>query len=81
MGLSSAVDDVDSVGVAKFDPTSMVAWREQQKLRLMKIEAYERARVRESHTMEGVAYLGPHISQIGAPTIGSYTLNIGRYRQ
>lgn len=73
MRLSSAVDDVDSVGVAKFDPYSMVAWREKQKLGLMKIEAYERARVCESHAMARVAHLGPGISQIGAPDSGSYT--------
>lgn len=45
MGLSGAVAEVDSLGIARFDPTSMVAWREKQTLGLMKSEAFERAKV------------------------------------
>lgn len=46
MGLSDVVEDVDSVGLARFDPKSMVAWREKQTLERMKSDAYERSKVR-----------------------------------
>lgn len=43
MGLSAAVDDVNSLGIARFDVTSMVAWREKKTLERMKMDAYQRA--------------------------------------
>lgn len=45
MGLSAALEGIDTLGVARFDAKSMVAWREKQKLEQMKAEAYDRAKV------------------------------------
>lgn len=53
MGLAAAFKGVDSSGVASFDATSMVAWREKQTLERMKTEEYDRARV-----MSGSYYSG-----------------------
>lgn len=45
MGLTAAFKGVDSSGVARFDASSMVAWREKQTLERMKLEEMQRARV------------------------------------
>lgn len=45
MGLGAAFKGVDSSGVARFDASSMVAWREKQTLERMKLEEIQRARV------------------------------------
>ncbi|CAN0132260.1 unnamed protein product [Ascophyllum nodosum] len=42
MGLSDAVRGVDSAGVTRFDPVSMVSWREKQALGRLKTEGFER---------------------------------------
>lgn len=45
MGLTAAFKGVDPSGVARFDASSMVAWREKQTLERMKLEEMQRARV------------------------------------
>ena len=45
MGLTAAFKGVDSSGVARFDASSMVAWREKLTLERMKLEEMQRARV------------------------------------
>lgn len=45
MGLTAAFKGIDSSGVARFDASSMVAWREKQTLERMKLEEIERAQV------------------------------------
>ncbi|CAM9562727.1 unnamed protein product, partial [Ectocarpus sp. 8 AP-2014] len=46
MGLTAAFKGVDPSGVAQFDASSMVAWREKQTLERMKSEEIERAQDR-----------------------------------
>ncbi|CAN0057132.1 unnamed protein product [Scytosiphon promiscuus] len=43
MGLTAAFKGVDKSGMARFDASSMVAWREKQTLERMKLEEQERA--------------------------------------
>ncbi|CAM9368451.1 unnamed protein product, partial [Hapterophycus canaliculatus] len=43
MGLTASFKGVDPSGVARFDASSMVAWREKQNLERMKLEEMERA--------------------------------------
>lgn len=45
MGLTAAFKGMDPSGVAQFDASSMVAWREKQTLERMKSEEIERAQV------------------------------------
>lgn len=45
MGLTAAFRGVDPSGVARFDASSMVAWREKQTLERMKLEETQRAQV------------------------------------
>ena len=45
MGLTKAFKGVDAAGVAQFDASSMVAWREREKLDRMKAEDIEQAQV------------------------------------
>lgn len=51
MGLTAAFKGVDSSGVARFDASSMVAWREKQTLERMKLEEMQRARVSDLHVL------------------------------
>eukprot|EP00903_Cladosiphon_okamuranus_P013484 g12559.t1 len=44
MGLTAAFKGIDSSGVARFDASSMVAWREKQTLERMKLEEMQHAR-------------------------------------
>ena len=46
MGLTKAFKGVDASGVAQFDASSMVAWRERENLDRMKAEDIEQAQVR-----------------------------------
>lgn len=45
MGLTKAFKGVDAAGVALFDASSMVAWREREKLDRMKAEDIQQAQV------------------------------------
>lgn len=45
MGLTSAFKGLDSSGLAQFDASSMVAWREKKTLERMKVEEMGRAQV------------------------------------
>lgn len=51
MGLTAAFKGVDSSGVARFDASSMVAWREKQTLERMKRKEMQQARVCIAYVM------------------------------